>query len=66
MLSHSPSVYAVGNQPAFESELMKGLNGEVTRVVLVPKFSETGQVVFVNTASLAVQTMRFNVGPGWE
>ena len=58
-------MYAVGNQPAFESELMTGPSGGVTRVVLVPKFSETGQVVLVNTASLAVQTIRFDVAPGW-
>jgi DNA polymerase delta subunit 2 len=65
VLSHSPSVYAVGNQPSFESELMRGPLGEMTRVVLVPKFSETGQVVIVNTTSLAVQTIRFHATQGW-
>ena len=32
-----------------------------TRVVLVPKFDETGEVVLVNTKSLEVKVIKFQV-----
>lgn len=66
VLTHSPSVYAVGNQPAFETELLRGAEGQRTRIVLVPKFSESGQVVLVETTSLAVKTLQFQVASGWQ
>lgn len=63
MLEHSPGIFAVGNQPAFASDLVTDDEGGEarTRVVLVPRFSTTGEVVLVHSGTLAVKTLRFGV-----
>jgi DNA polymerase delta subunit 2 len=78
LLRHTPGIYAIGNQPSFASELVVGLaagedrvdgsqGGERTRtrVVLVPRFSTSGEVVFVHSGTLAVKRMRFGLASGW-
>lgn len=86
LLKHSPGIYAIGNQPAFASDLVisdntaaaheqeqdggggGGTAGQEaqarTRVVLVPRFSKTGEVVLVHSGTLAVKTMRFGLSVG--
>lgn len=68
MLEHSPGIFAIGNQPAFASDLVTDEDyedgrgtGARTRVVLVPRFSTTGEVVLVHSGTLAVKTLRFGV-----
>jgi len=76
MLEYSPGIYAIGNQPAFASDLVTAdqygdqddvgdSDGRRTRVVLVPRFSTSGEVVFVHTGTLFVKTMRFGLAAGW-
>ncbi|KAI9023175.1 DNA polymerase-like protein subunit delta-2 [Hyaloraphidium curvatum] len=43
VLQNLPDLYFVGNQPAFATSVWKGR----TRVVLVPDFSKTGEIVLV-------------------
>lgn len=52
ILQQTPHVYFVGNQPKFETRLIEGEDGQRTRIILVPKFSRTGEVVLVNSATL--------------
>lgn len=76
IITESPHVYFVGNQPTFQTELMTGSSssfmsvladgsagdeGQQVRVICVPVFSETGQVVLVNTESLEVKVVTFAV-----
>ncbi|GAA5922117.1 DNA-directed DNA polymerase delta subunit POL31 [Sporobolomyces koalae] len=76
ILSQLPHVYFIGNQPKFETRLIEkpfqGENGKVAadedqstgkqvRIVLVPKFNETGQVVLVNSETLEVKVVKFEV-----
>lgn len=63
MLESCPHVYFVGNQPHFETALLGGSQGQIVRIVSLPKFSETGEVVLVDLESedLAAEVLRFKV-----
>lgn len=64
ILHQTPHVYFVGNQPRFETRLVTvpaaGREQEKkVRIVLVPRFCESGEVVLVNTATLEVKVQQF-------
>jgi DNA polymerase delta subunit 2 len=66
-----PHVYFVGNQPAFATAVVReeeeggekegegGSNPKAVRVVLVPSFARTGQLVLLNARTLACHTVTF-------
>ncbi|GAA5856203.1 hypothetical protein JCM8547_000817 [Rhodosporidiobolus lusitaniae] len=60
ILQQTPHVYFVGNQPSFGTQLVQDDDGVQCRIVLVPKFCETGEVVLVNTTSLEAKVVRFS------
>ncbi|KDQ21450.1 hypothetical protein BOTBODRAFT_203638 [Botryobasidium botryosum FD-172 SS1] len=64
VISQSPHVYFVGNQPEFKTDILKGEQGQCTRVILLPRFSQTGIIVLVNTASLEVKTLVLDLNLG--
>jgi DNA polymerase delta subunit 2 len=53
--SHKP----VGNQPSFESQCFTE-DGVRSRLVCVPSFAESGELVLVNTHTLAAQVIKLN------
>lgn len=64
ILHQTPHVYYIGNQPSFATRLLSGTvdsqgNPITVRIVLLPKFCETGEVVLVNTNTLEVRVQRF-------
>ncbi|CED83110.1 DNA polymerase delta, regulatory subunit 55 [Phaffia rhodozyma] len=61
LLEHAPDVFFIGNQPSFQTCTVSDADDSLTRIVLIPKFSETGTVVLVHTSSLEVKTMEFGV-----
>ena len=61
VMSECPHVYFVGNQPKFETSVIEGPVGQMVRLVAVPKFRETGEVVVVDLETLGCETVRFGV-----
>ena len=72
MMMRTPDVYVVGNQPAFATKLAedRGDPGSEDaaerapkrcRIVLLPKFRESGTLVLVNMRTLAVRRIQFAV-----
>ncbi|GAA5983099.1 hypothetical protein JCM5350_006814 [Sporobolomyces pararoseus] len=61
ILEQTPHVYFIGNQPKFETKLIEqgGDDGKKVRIVLVPKFSKTGQLVLINSKTLKVKVVAF-------
>ncbi|KAL7004740.1 DNA polymerase delta small subunit Cdc1 [Cystobasidiomycetes sp. EMM_F5] len=61
ILTQTPDVYFIGNQPQYESRLVASEADENvrSRVVLVPKFYETGQIVLLNCRSLECKVVEF-------
>ncbi|KAK4343726.1 hypothetical protein RND71_036820 [Anisodus tanguticus] len=43
-----PHVYFVGNQDKYESRLIKGSEGQMVRLICIPRFAETGVAVVVS------------------
>lgn len=63
IIEHRPSVYFIGNQPEFETALV-GDPDAPTRIVLLPSFAKTGQIVLVCLETLECKTVGFEV-PAW-
>ncbi|CAN8318364.1 unnamed protein product [Cochlearia groenlandica] len=60
LIETCPHVYFVGNQDKFDNRLLKGSEGQLVRLICVPKFSETGIAVVVNIRNLECHTISFS------
>jgi DNA polymerase delta subunit 2 len=60
IMTRTPHIYVIGNQPRFETRIVEQDDGQKTRVVLLPKFSDGGEVVLVNPLTLAVKSIRID------
>lgn len=58
-LETCPHVYFVGNQDKFETKLIKGFEGQVVRLISIPRFAETGVAVVMNIRNLECHTLSF-------
>lgn len=60
ILTQTPHIYFAGNQPYFDARLVEGTGdngGQVqVRLVAIPKFSETGELVLINLNSPTLET----------
>lgn len=54
-----PHVYFVGNQDKYDTRVIKGSEGQLVRLVCVPKFSETGVAVMLNLRDLECHALSF-------
>ncbi|OJT14112.1 DNA polymerase delta small subunit [Trametes pubescens] len=71
VITQTPDVYVVGNQPAFATRLVRddeqdedesGARAEKRcRIVLLPSFKDSGTLVLVNLRTLAVRRVQFAV-----
>lgn len=64
MIEECPHVYFVGNQPRFETTVIEGPAGQVVRLIAVPKFKETGELVLLDTDTLDVEIVQFDIFDG--
>ncbi|GHJ84295.1 hypothetical protein NliqN6_0697 [Naganishia liquefaciens] len=66
IIERRPHVYFVGNQPEFKTSLV-GDSGGWTRIVLLPKFADTGIVTLVNVNSADLECRTLQIGiPEWD
>lgn len=61
MLESCPHVFFVGSQPKFDTADIEGADGQTVRLIAIPKFAETGEVVLVDVETLEVEVVRFKV-----
>ena len=64
VIRESPHVYFVGNQPKFETTVIEGPVGQRVRMVAVPKFRETGEVILMDMETLETEIVKFEVFEG--
>lgn len=63
VMSSCPHLYFVGCQPEFGTKVIQGTDGQAVRVIAVPSFSETREIVLVDTETLDVTKVKISV-PG--
>ena len=61
IIEECPHVYFVGNQPAFETAIVDGPTGQSVRLITIPKFKETGEMVLLDMDTLEVEAVKFEV-----
>lgn len=64
VMRESPHVYFVGNQPKFETGIVEGPQGQTVRIIAVPKFRETGEVVLIDLETLVPEIMKIQLFEG--
>ena len=61
MIQECPHVYFVGNQPRFDTTTIEGSSGQTVRLIAIPIFRETGEIVLLDTDTLEVEVMKFKL-----
>ena len=51
----------MGNQPAFETAIIDGPAGQTVRLIAIPKFKETGEIILLDMDTLEVESVKFEV-----
>lgn len=64
VIEECPHVYFVGNQPRYDTTVIEGPAGQAVRLICVPQFKETGEVVVLDTDTLEPEIVRFSVYEG--
>ncbi|XP_051143672.1 DNA polymerase delta small subunit isoform X2 [Andrographis paniculata] len=59
-----PHVYFAGNQDKYETDLIKGSEGQVVRFISIPRFAETGTAVMLNLRNLECHALSFQTQIG--
>ncbi|KAF5573152.1 DNA polymerase delta subunit 2 [Fusarium pseudoanthophilum] len=55
-----PHLYFVGNQPHFSTKVIHGPEGQSLRLVTVPSFAETKELVLIDTETLEVERVKIS------
>lgn len=55
MLHDCPHIFFAGSQPKFDTALIEGQDGQAVRLIAIPRFAETGEIVLVDMETLEVE-----------
>lgn len=58
VMNDCPHLYFVGCQPEFGTRVIQGPNGQAVRLIAVPSFSETKEIVLVDSRTLEVSRVK--------
>lgn len=61
ILSNTPHIFASGGSPEFDTKLLQGEDGQTSRLIAVPSFSETRTVALLNLNDLSCFPMKFRI-----
>lgn len=60
VMNECPHVYFVGCQPEFDTKVITGPEGQQVRLVAIPSFSESGELVLLDTETLEVSRIKIS------
>ncbi|GAB2266912.1 DNA polymerase delta subunit 2 [Dionaea muscipula] len=61
LLESCPHVYFVGNQDRFDTRLLNGAEGQMVRLICIPRFCESGVAVVLNLRSFECHALSFDI-----
>ncbi|KAJ9606439.1 DNA polymerase delta small subunit Cdc1 [Cladophialophora chaetospira] len=61
VIEECPHVFFVGNQPRFDTTTIDGPSGQKVRLITIPRFHETGELVLLDSETLEVEIVKFDV-----
>lgn len=61
VIEEAPHVYFAGNQPRYESTVIEGPFGQSVRIIALPKFKETGEIVLLSMDTLEPEVVKFDL-----
>ncbi|KAM3075629.1 DNA polymerase delta small subunit Cdc1 [Clarireedia jacksonii] len=64
VLRKCPHIFIVGNQPEFDTAVIEGPEGQTVRLVAVPGFEETGELVLMDVETRECERVRIRVEGG--
>lgn len=64
VMKECPHVFFVGNQPKYETTLVEGPLGQTVRVIAIPEFKKTGEIVVLDLETLEPELMKVDVFEG--
>ncbi|KAG4034892.1 hypothetical protein MFRU_002g02410 [Monilinia fructicola] len=56
-----PHIFFAGNQPSFDSASIEGPDGQTVRLISIPSFEETGEMVLLDAETLEAEVVRITV-----
>lgn len=62
VLEDCPHLYFSGNQPEFGTKVIHGPEGQSVRLITVPSFAATKEIVLVDTETLEVSKVQITTG----
>lgn len=60
-MKECPHLYFVGSQPEFGTRVAYGPDGQTVRLISVPSFSKTREIVLVDAETLDVSRVKISV-----
>jgi DNA polymerase delta subunit 2 len=61
VLNACPHLFFVGSQPKFDTAMIEGPEGQMVRLIAVPRFTDTGEIVLVDSETLETSVVKFTV-----
>lgn len=60
VLLECPHVYFVGNQPRFDTAVIEGSAGQQVRLLTIPRFRSSNEIVLLDVETLEVELVKFD------
>lgn len=57
-MKECPHLYFIGGQPEFGTKVIEGPQGQMVRLILVPSFTATREIVLIDTETLDVSKVK--------
>lgn len=61
VITSTPHLFVVGSQPKFETSIITGEDDQAVRLIAVPRFDQTGELILVDSETLEVERVQIGL-----